>query len=99
MAEPARKLWTLDEFLTFDDGTDTRYELLDGRIFAMAPASDVHRISQDIQRASGSVNTHLTLPNGKVPLLNRSSAQRPHHPQRLMLNIDRKNPGMSFSLC
>jgi Uma2 family endonuclease len=42
MAEPARRLWTLDEFLAFDDGTDTRYELFDGQIFAMAPASDVH---------------------------------------------------------
>jgi Uma2 family endonuclease len=42
VAEPARKLWTLDEFLAFDDGTDTRYELFDGQIVAMAPASDVH---------------------------------------------------------
>ncbi|MGH6896789.1 MAG: Uma2 family endonuclease [Geminicoccaceae bacterium] len=42
MAEPAPKLWTLDEFLAFDDGTDTRYELFDGQIVAMAPASDVH---------------------------------------------------------
>ena len=42
MAEPARRLWTLDEFLAFDDGTDTRYELFDGQIFAMAPATDVH---------------------------------------------------------
>lgn len=42
MAEPARKLWTLDEFLAFDDGTDIRYELLDGQIVPMAPASDVH---------------------------------------------------------
>ena len=42
MAEPARRLWSLDEFLAFDDGTDTRYELFDGQIFAMAPASDVH---------------------------------------------------------
>jgi Uma2 family endonuclease len=42
VAEPARRLWTLDEFLAFDDGTDTRYELFDGQIFAMAPASDVH---------------------------------------------------------
>ena len=42
MAEPARRLWTLDEFLAFDDGTDRRYELLDGQIVAMAPASDVH---------------------------------------------------------
>lgn len=42
MAEPARKVWTLDEFLAFDDGTDIRYELFDGHIVAMAPASDVH---------------------------------------------------------
>jgi Uma2 family endonuclease len=42
VAEPARRLWTLDEFLAFDDGTDTRYQLFDGQIFAMAPASDVH---------------------------------------------------------
>jgi hypothetical protein len=35
VAEPARRLWTLDEFLAFDDGTDTRYELFDGQIFAM----------------------------------------------------------------
>ena len=42
VAEPARRLWTLREFLAFDDGTDTRYELFDGQIVAMAPASDVH---------------------------------------------------------
>jgi Uma2 family endonuclease len=42
MAEPARRFWTLDEFLALDDGTDTRYELFDGQIVAMAPASDVH---------------------------------------------------------
>jgi Uma2 family endonuclease len=42
MAEPARRLWTLDEFLAFDDGTDGRFELFDGQIVAMAPASDVH---------------------------------------------------------
>lgn len=42
VAEPARRLWALDDFLAFDDGTDTRYELFDGEIVAMAPASDVH---------------------------------------------------------
>ena len=42
MAELARRLWTLDEFLAFDDGTEARYELFDGQIVAMAPASDVH---------------------------------------------------------
>ena len=42
MAEPARKLWTLDEFLVFDDGTDTRYELIGGELVAMAPPSGIH---------------------------------------------------------
>jgi Uma2 family endonuclease len=42
VAEAARRLWTLDEFVAFDDGTDTRYELFDGHIVAMAPASDIH---------------------------------------------------------
>jgi Uma2 family endonuclease len=42
MTRSARRLWSLDEFLALDDGTDTRYELFDGQIVAMAPASDVH---------------------------------------------------------
>ena len=42
MARSVRRLWSLDEFLAFDDGSDTRYELFDGRIVAMAPASDIH---------------------------------------------------------
>ena len=42
MAGAARKLWTLDEFLAFDDGTDTRYELIGGEIVAMAPPSGIH---------------------------------------------------------
>jgi Uma2 family endonuclease len=42
MARAAEKLWTVDDFLTFDDGTDTRYELIRGRVFAMAPPSEAH---------------------------------------------------------
>ena len=33
---------TLAAFLDWDDGTDTRYELLDGRIVAMAPPIEAH---------------------------------------------------------
>ena len=39
--EMARRFWTLDEFLAFDDGTERRYELFDGQVVAMAPDSDV----------------------------------------------------------
>jgi Uma2 family endonuclease len=35
---------TLDEFLRWDDGTDTRYELVDGFPVAMAPPAEAHRI-------------------------------------------------------
>ena len=37
MAEVGDKLWTLEEFLAFDDGTDTSYQLFEGRIVAMNP--------------------------------------------------------------
>lgn len=33
---------TVEEFLRWDDGTDTRYELFSGEIVAMAPPSAVH---------------------------------------------------------
>jgi Uma2 family endonuclease len=42
MAEAARRRWTVEEFLAFDDGTDTRYELFDGEIVAMAPPARAH---------------------------------------------------------
>lgn len=42
MACATELLLTLEDFLAFDDGTDTRYELHDGRIVAMDPASQIH---------------------------------------------------------
>jgi Uma2 family endonuclease len=43
MAGPARDIsMTLAEFLTWDDGTDTRYELVDGQVRAMAPPAEAH---------------------------------------------------------
>lgn len=44
MAEPAIRRMTLEEFLRWDDGTDTRYELVDGFPMAMAPPAEAHRI-------------------------------------------------------
>jgi Uma2 family endonuclease len=35
---------TVAEFLSWDDGTDTRYELIDGRPVAMAPVAASHSI-------------------------------------------------------
>jgi Uma2 family endonuclease len=44
MADPAEKRMTVAEFLEWDDGTDTRYELVRGKIVAMAPASARHSV-------------------------------------------------------
>ena len=42
MAEPALRRMTVEEFLRWDDGTDTRYELVDGFVVAMAPPAPRH---------------------------------------------------------
>lgn len=42
MAEPAEKSLTVEEFLAWDDGTDRRYELVEGHVVAMAPPSEAH---------------------------------------------------------
>src|SRR6185369_1343806 len=44
MAELAIKPMTLDEFLRWDDGTKTHYELIGGFPVAMAPPAEAHRI-------------------------------------------------------
>jgi Uma2 family endonuclease len=38
-AVPQTKFLTFDEYLTYDDGTDTRYELVDGELIPMSPES------------------------------------------------------------
>lgn len=54
MAEPAVKPWTIAEFLAWDDGTDRRYELIDGVPVAMAPPSEAHgTIVMNLGRALG----------------------------------------------
>jgi Uma2 family endonuclease len=44
MVDVAEKRMTVAEFLTWDDGTDTRYELIDGRPVAMAPVTPSHSV-------------------------------------------------------
>ena len=44
MADPAIRRMTLEQFLRWEDGTDTRYELIDGFPVAMAPPAEAHRI-------------------------------------------------------
>jgi Uma2 family endonuclease len=42
MADAASKLMTVAEFFEWDDGTDTRYELVYGQPMAMAPPLEAH---------------------------------------------------------
>jgi Uma2 family endonuclease len=44
MAELAIKPMTLDEFLRWDDGTETHYELIGGFPVAMSPPAEAHRM-------------------------------------------------------
>lgn len=46
MAERAERLMTVEEFLDWDDGTDTRHMLVDGVVVAMAPPSQRHSTIQ-----------------------------------------------------
>ena len=42
MATTAPKCMKLAEFLEWDDGTDTRYELVEGRVVALPPTGEAH---------------------------------------------------------
>lgn len=44
MSDPAFRSMTLNEFLHWDDGTDTRYELIGGFPVAMAPPAHAHGV-------------------------------------------------------
>src|SRR5579863_9340943 len=57
MAETALKGMTVDEFLQWEDGTDTRYELLDGVVVAMAPPAPPHGIL--FARLAGAIDAAL----------------------------------------
>ena len=44
MVDIAEKRMTVADFLEWNDGTDTRYELIDGRPVAMAPVAPSHSV-------------------------------------------------------
>jgi len=57
MADTALKGMTVDEFLHWEDGTDTRYELVGGTVVAMAPPAPPHGILS--VRLGGSIDAVL----------------------------------------
>jgi Uma2 family endonuclease len=60
MAQVADKLWTLEEFLAFDDGTDTSYQLFEGRLVAMNPPLRGHGTL--VARLTGMLSSQLMPP-------------------------------------
>ncbi|SKB15484.1 conserved hypothetical protein [Planktothrix sp. PCC 11201] len=72
---------TFEEYLTYDDGTDNRYELEDGVLIPMTPASPIHSdiigflficFYQEIQRR----NLDLKVKQGDVGIRTRLSRSR-----------------------
>ena len=57
MSEPAIRGMTVDEFLRWEDGTDTRYELVGGLVVAMAPPAARH--SRLAGRLGGAIDAAL----------------------------------------
>jgi Uma2 family endonuclease len=77
MAQVEEKLWTLEEFLAFDDGTDTSYQLFEGRIVAMNPPLRGHGTL--VVRLGSIVHSQLKPPceaigeAGVIPINRRNS--------------------------
>ena len=44
LTDPSPPRMTVEEFQAWDDGTDTRYELVGGEVFAMAPPAPAHGV-------------------------------------------------------
>ncbi len=64
---------TFEEYLTYDDGTDNRYEWVDGRLVEMPPATGLHEeiVTQLLIRLSLEVK-RLGLPLQGKPQRHRS---------------------------
>ena len=62
MGEPASRAMSADEFMSWDDGSDTRYELVGGVVVAMAPPTYVHGIV--VGNAYAAIRTPL---EGRAP--------------------------------
>jgi Uma2 family endonuclease len=68
MAEPAIRHMTLAEFLRWEDGTDTRYELIGGLTMAMAPPAQKHdrQVKVPAYRDIGSINEILLIDSESI---------------------------------
>nr|WP_232826322.1 Uma2 family endonuclease [Cyanothece sp. BG0011] len=44
MVQLGNKIYSFEEYLTYDDGTDNKYELVNGELKIMPPASGFHAL-------------------------------------------------------
>lgn len=73
---------TADEFIAWDDGTDTRYQLIDGIVRAMSPASTTHgTIQADLARR---ISNHLDVASVKCRVLTEPAVQTRIHARKNM---------------
>ena len=64
---------TVDEFIAWDDGRGGKYELIDGQVRAMSPASTTHgRIQANL---SVLIGNHLDVPSGRCSVLTEPAVQ------------------------
>ena len=104
MAEPAPKRgMTVGEFLAYDDGTDTRYELVGGEMIAMNPPAELHvRIAMNVYDSvaqgncaalaaptwvAASGTTRTTTPGGSRTSSSRASLKDFSRTPRVMIEI------------
>jgi Uma2 family endonuclease len=76
MTQAKPRFTTLEEYLRYDDGTDTRYELVDGALVEMPPESRLNRkiasflfeafIRLGIPSALLAIGTQIVVPSRKV---------------------------------
>ena len=76
MTQAKPRFTTIDEYLNYDDGTDQRYELVDGELIAMPPESRLNRkiasflfeafIKLGVPSALLAIGTQIVVPSRKV---------------------------------
>jgi len=93
MAEPARKLMTVEEFLAWDDGTMTKYDLIEGVPVARGP---VYNRAGEIVAMSPPTAEHGVLAARLAAVLSAALASRPNCRVHSEAGIRRQSQSRSY---
>lgn len=81
---------TVDEFVAWDDGKGGKYELIDGQLRAMSPASTTHgRIQANL---GALIRNHLDVPSGRCSVLTEPAVQT-----RISAKLNMRVPDLGVS--